>query len=451
MIRAGMDCARLNFSHGGHPDHAQRVERVRRIARAEYANVAIMADLQGPKIRVQELEHGAVTLKPGGTFTLTTEPVRGDASRASVDYAALPRTVRAGNRILLCDGLIELKVISTDATQVVTEVVNGGELGSHQGVNLPGVALGSSALTAKDRADLTFAVEQGVDFIAQSFVRNENDVVELKQLLSQQHSDIPVIAKIEKNEAVERIEKILEVSDGVMVARGDLGVEARPEQVPLFQKEIIRQANGAGKPAITATQMLESMIEHPRPTRAEASDVANAILDGTDAVMLSAETAIGRYPVEVVAMMARIAGAIESQVPYNPAPGRSREQGTSVTDAIGAATCETAMKLNARVILTATHSGYSARMIARHRPQVPIFAVTSDEQTLRRLALVWGVRSGLMAAVKTLEQVVDGCLQIAVDQGVVAAGDLVVVTGGAPPGVTGTTNMIQVRTVGDSR
>ena len=447
LICAGMDAARLNFSHGEHADHAQRVERVRRIAREENANVAIIADLQGPKIRVRELVNGTVELIPGSSFTLTTQVLLGDATRASIDFAALPQIVQPGNRILLRDGLIELQVVSIDATEVVTRVINGGELGSHQGVNLPGVPLAISALTVKDRADLAFAVEQGVDYIAQSFVRSEADVLELKQLLSAHHADIPVIAKIEKREAVEQIEKILEISDGVMVARGDLGVEAPPEQVPLFQKEIIRQANAAGKPAITATQMLESMIEHPRPTRAEASDVANAILDGTDAVMLSAETAMGRYPVQVVEMMARIAGAIEEKVPYNPTPRKSRDSQTSITDAIGSATCETALKLRARVIITATQSGYAARMIARHRPPTPIFAVTANERTLRRLALVWGVRSALMPPVQTLEKVIAACLEVAVKEQVAENGDLVVITGGAPPGIIGTTNMIQVRVI----
>lgn len=442
-----MNVARLNFSHGDHTDHAQRVERVRRIAREENANVAIIADLQGPKIRVRDFVNGSITLTPGTTFTLTTEPLTGDANRASVDFPTLPKSVRPGSRILLSDGLIELQVVSTNSIEVVTRVINGGELRAHQGVNLPGVPLSISALTVKDRADLSFAVEQNVDYIAQSFVRSDADVLELKHLLSAHHADIPVIAKIEKHEAVEQIEKILEISDGVMVARGDLGVEAPPEQVPLFQKEIIRQANAAGKPAITATQMLESMIEHPRPTRAEASDVANAILDGTDAVMLSAETAIGRYPVQVVEMMARIANVVEDQVPFNPAQHQSRENGTSVTDAIGIATCEMAMKLRARLIITATQSGYTARMIARHRPQTPIFAVTANELTLRRLALVWGIHPALMPQMETLEQVVAACLEVAVRERVAEKGDLVVVTGGAPPGIIGTTNMIQVRLI----
>ncbi len=450
MIRAGMNAARLNFSHGDHATHAARIERVRRIANEEHANVAILADLQGPKIRIGNIAQGQATLMPGSTFTLTTRAVEGDANCASVDFPGLPQTVQAGQRILLSDGLIELQVISTNRTEVVTRVISGGELGSHKGVNLPNAPFAISALTDKDRDDLAFAVGHEVDYVAQSFVRCTDDVIELKQWLASHASEIPVIAKIEKREAIEQMDKILEASDGLMVARGDLGVEAPPEQVPLYQKMLIHKANAAGKPVITATQMLESMIEHPRPTRAEASDVANAILDGTDAVMLSAETAVGRYPIQAVEMMARIADAAEGDVAYNPRPGKLSDGALSVTDAIGSATCEMAMELHARVILTATYSGYTARMISRHRPQTPIFAVTTSERTRRRLALVWGVQSALISAARTTEAVVAASLAAAVKEGVAKEGDLVIVTGGAPPGVPGRTNMMQVRVVGDT-
>jgi pyruvate kinase len=450
MIRTGMDAARLNFSHGDHDTHSASIERVRRIAAEERAAVAIVADLQGPKIRVGKIAPAQVTLKSGSTFTLTTRPIDGDATRASVDFPALPQAVHSGDRVLLSDGLIELQVLSTDHTDVVTRVINGGELSSHKGVNLPGAALAISALTDKDHADLAFAIDHGADYIAQSFVRSAADVIELKRLIAARGADIPVIAKIEKREAIEQIDRILEASDALMVARGDLGVEAPPEQVPLYQKTLIRKANAAGKPVITATQMLESMIEQPRPTRAEASDVANAILDGTDAVMLSAETAVGRYPVPAVEMMERIADVAESGVAYNPRPGNFSDDTMNVTDAIGLATCEMAMQLHARLIITATHSGHTARMIARHRPQTPIFAVTTNEQTCRRLALVWGIQSALVSAAPTTEAVVGAALQAAMEQGVAKDGDLVIVTGGAPPGVPGRTNMIQVRLVGDS-
>ena len=448
MIRAGMDVARLNFSHGDHATHAACVERVRRIAREENAVVAILADLQGPKIRVGEFVNAGVILQTGTEFTLTNRSIIGNDKIASVDWGDLPQAVQPGNRILLDDGRIELQVVSANATDVMTRVVSGGELKSHKGVNLPGIPLKISALTDKDRADLVFAVQQNVDYIALSFVRRAEDVIELKQLLGAQGAAIPVIAKIEKPEAMESIDAIIQASDGVMVARGDLGVETPPEQVPIFQKTIIRKANAAGKPVITATQMLESMIQNPRPTRAEASDVANAILDGTDAIMLSAETAAGKYPVEAVWMMARIGDAVESSLQFQAC---SFDFGDvmSMTDAIGNATCEIARQLNAKLIITATSSGFTARMISRHRPLTPIFAVTSNESTQRRLALVWGVNASLVSNAVTMEQVIAESITAALNQGVVKEGDLVVITAGVPAGIAGRTNMIQVRVVGE--
>jgi pyruvate kinase len=449
MIRAGMDVARLNFSHGDHKTHAARVERVRRIAREENANVAILADLQGPKIRVGEIENGAVRLMPGAMLTLTPRTVLGTAELIHVDDPGLAETVRPGNRILMDDGLIELRVDSIRGNEVVARVVNGGELKSRKGVNLPGVPLKISALTDKDRADVLFALEQGVDFIALSFVRRADDVSELKQLIQAHGAKVPVIAKIEKPEAVENIDAILQASDGLMVARGDLGVESLPEQVPIFQKTIIRKANAVGKPVITATQMLESMIQNPRPTRAEASDVANAILDGTDAVMLSGETAVGKYPVQAVEMMARIGETVEASLQFQSCAFKSGEA-TSTTDAIGNATCEIARQLNAKLIITATSSGFTARMISRHRPLTPIFAVTSSERTQRQLALVWGVNATLVSAAMQTEDLVQASLSAAMQQGLVQSGDVVVVTGGVPLGIAGRTNMIQVRVVSET-
>ncbi|MDE3088777.1 MAG: pyruvate kinase [Chloroflexota bacterium] len=447
MIRAGMDVARLNFSHGDHPMHAARIERVRRIAREENAVVALLGDLQGPKIRVGDIAGGSIELSAGATFTLTTRAVDGDANAASVDWADLPQAVKPGQRILLDDGLIELQVGSVSGADVVTRVVTGGTLKPHKGVNLPGVRLNISALTDKDRADLVFAAEQDLDYLALSFVRHPEDVMELKRLLAARGAMIPVIAKIEKPEAIDAIDAILDVSDGVMVARGDLGVEAPPERVPLFQKMIIRKANAIGKPVITATQMLESMINNPRPTRAEASDVANAILDGTDAVMLSAETAIGKFPVEAVETMERIADAAGASAlvrSYASSVGADR---SSIPDAMGKAACEIARQLNARVIITATSSGFTARMIARHRPATPIFAVTSLERTRRRLALVWGIQSALVEQTGSTDAMIAASLAAALKQGMVDVGDLAVITAGVPAGISGTTNMIQVRVV----
>ncbi len=449
LIRAGVDVVRLNFSHGDHPTHAARIERARQIAQEQNANIAILGDLQGPKIRVGDIPSGSIILKPGATFTLTTDPVPGSPERIHVDCAALAQAVRPGSRILLDDGLMELQVESANSTEITTRVIDGGVLKPHKGVNIPGVPLPISAITEKDRTDLQFAVQQQVDYIALSFVRSAEDVLELKRLIAGRDAIIPVIAKIEKPEAVEHIDSILEVSDGVMVARGDLGVEAAPEQVPMYQKTIIRKANAVGKPVITATQMLESMISNPRPTRAEASDVANAILDGTDAVMLSGETAVGEYPIEAVRTMVRIAQAIESDIQYHPGP-LDIGDALSVTDAIGIATCRMAMQLKARVILTATSSGFTARMIARHRPLTPIFAVTTNPDTMRRLALVWGVRVALVPAVNSMERMVGQSLTAVEESGAAKEGDLVVLTAGVPAGVSGRTNMIQVHRIGET-
>ncbi len=443
MIRAGMNVARLNFSHGDRATHRAHITRVRQIARAENANIAILADLQGPKTRVGGIAGGAAALQADAPFVLTTRAVEGNAQLVGVDWATLPLWVEPGQRILLDDGRIELRVVSKTAEAVTTRVITGGILRPRKGLNLPSGLRELPALTDKDRVDLAFAVENQVDYIAQSFVRRASDVMELKQCLAENHAEIPIIAKIERPEAVEHMDAILAAADGVMVARGDLGVEAPPEQVPLYQKSIIQQANAAGKPVITATQMLESMIENPRPTRAEASDVANAILDGSDAVMLSAETAVGKYPVETVQMMARIAQAAEKNLRFRdllPTDARM----PSITDAIGNATCEIAQQLEARLIITATYSGFTARMIARHRPRTPILAVTANAATLRRLALVWGVQAAPIQEPPTLDELVALCLETATKCGAANKGDLVVLTSGAPARAPGRTNMLQV-------
>jgi pyruvate kinase len=447
IIDAGMDVARLNFSYGDHSRHAARIERVRRIAKEENALVAILGDLQGPKIRVGEIFGGSVQLATGSSFTLTTRAIVGDASAAHIDFADLPRSVKGGERILLDDGLIELQVVSASKTDVLTRVVSGGVLKPHKGVNLPGVPLKISALTEKDRADLVFAVEQELDYIALSFVRRPQDVVELNHFLAARGAMIPVIAKIEKLDAIDTIDAILEVSDGMMVARGDLGVEAPPEKVPIFQKMIIRKANAVGTPVITATQMLESMINNRHPTRAEASDVANAIFDGTDAVMLSAETAVGKYPVEAVQTMERIADVAGENPQFKDHRHIGGAGTGNMTDAIGNATCEIARQLNARVIITATTSGFTARMISRHRPDTPILAVTSQERTRRRLALVWGIQSALVEETESTDGMIAASLAAAVKQGVVKRGDVAVITAGVRTGISGRTNMIQVRVV----
>jgi pyruvate kinase len=446
FIRAGMDVARVNFSHGTHPEHAARIERVRRLAAEMNAIVAVMGDLQGPKLRVGEIAGGSAHLEAGAEFGLTTARGAGDARGVSVDFDFLPRVVEPGQRILLDDGAIELRVEAIREQTVVTRVVVGGDLLPHKGVNLPGVRLPISALTEKDRADAEFAIAQEVDYLALSFVRAAQDIRDLADFLKSRGVAIPIIAKIEKREALDAIDEILAAADGVMVARGDLGVEVAAEAVPIHQKHIIRKANALGKPVITATQMLESMIHNPRPTRAEASDVANAILDGSDAVMLSGETAVGAYPLAAVEMMQHIARVTEANLELSACSWETAGE-KSITDSIGSAVCHMASELDARVIVTSTASGYSARMIARHRPKVPILAVTSDAKTQRRLALVWGIKPVLVERVADTDALVEVCLRAAIAEGLVEKGDRVVLTGGVPVGVSGRTNMIQVRTI----
>jgi pyruvate kinase len=449
LIRVGMDVARLNFSHGDHAMHATRIERVRRISREENATVALLGDLQGPKIRIGTIVGGSVNLQDGATFTLTTRQIEGNATMASIDLDELPRAARPGDRILIDDGAIELQVVSTNETDVVTRVVEGGDLKPRKGVNLPNVPIKLAALTEKDRADALFAIEQDLDYLALSFVRRAEDVLELRRLLMTRNAFIPIISKIEKPEAMEHIDAIIAVSDGVMVARGDLGVETPPEQVPIYQKTIIRKANAVGKPVITATQMLESMINNPRPTRAEASDVANAILDGTDAVMLSAETAVGKFPIQAAEMMARIAQVTEERVNYRELDRDLQDEQISITDAIGNAVGDISKQLNAKLIIALTSSGHTARMISRHRPQTPMLAVTSNPQTQRRLALVWGIRASLLSHATSAESIIAESLAIAMEQDMIEMGQVAVITAGVPAGIAGRTNMIQVRVAGE--
>jgi len=455
MIRAGMDVVRINFSHGDYETHARQIALVRRLAQEEGRVLAIMGDLQGPKLRLGEMA-APVTLRQGADFSLTTRPIPGDAREVNFPHPEVMEDVRPGDRVLLDDGLLELEVLETTPTDIRCRVITGGPLASHKGVSLPGARLSLPSLTEKDRADATFAIQQGVDYLALSFVRRAEDVLQLRDWLGQHHASIPIIAKIEKREAVEVFAEILEVSDGAMVARGDLGVEVPAEEVPVYQKRIIRLANEVGKPVITATQMLNSMIDNPRPTRAEASDVANAILDGTDAVMLSGETAVGKYPVEAVRVMASIALSAERILPFDrfrtppyqeeahkAAPGRS----VTPTSAISQATCEIALELSAKAIICSTVSGYTARMVAKHRPGTPIIAVTPGLETQRRLALVWGVYPLLVSEFAHTDQMIETAVQAALDEGLVARGDTVLITAGVPVGGPGRTNMLKVHVV----
>ncbi|MEW6232550.1 MAG: pyruvate kinase [Chloroflexota bacterium] len=450
LIEAGMDVARINCSHGDHAAHGRSIQMVRQIAQAQRKVIAILLDLQGPRLRVGELATGQVVLRPGQEFTLTARSVPGDDREVFVHYPDLSKDVVPGNRILIDDGLLELSVLWAQGQDVRCRVVTGGILRPHKGMNLPSVQLSTPSLTDKDKEDTLFGIEQNVDYIALSFVRQAADVASLKGFLGQHGASIPVVAKIEKPEAVEAFGEILKEADGIMVARGDLGVEMAAEQVPLIQKSIIARCRQAGKPVITATQMLDSMIRNPRPTRAESSDVANAILDGTDAVMLSGETAAGAYPVEAARTMARIAQAAEEALPYQEMVSRaSQAPATNVTDAIGQATCEIAYELGAGAIITATESGYTARMVAKHRPKTPIIGVTSNPATQKRLALVWGVHSLLAPRCRTTDEMFECAVQTSLQAGLISPGSLVVITAGVPVGSAGRTNLLKVHLVGE--
>ncbi len=447
LIRAGMDVARINFSHGDQTTHAKSIAALRRVAAEEGRLVAVMADLQGPKLRVGEIAGGAVELHEGEIVALSSRPAPGTAHEIPVPHPELLRDLRVGQTVLLDDGQLELTVVQAGEGCPKCRVVVGGTLSSRKGINVPGAVLRFSSLTDKDREDTEFAIEQGVDYIALSFVRRPADVRELRQFLSIRGAQIPIIAKIEKPEALSAFDEILAESDGIMVARGDLGVETPAEEVPFHQKRIIRACNRAGKPVITATQMLQTMIENPRPTRAEASDVVNAILDGTDAVMLSGETAVGRYPIEAAKTMATLCAHAEAHLPHGYLHGEPRDE--TITESISEAAVEIAGEVGAKAIITATMSGRTARMVARHRPSIPIVAVTPNRATLFRLALTWGVIPVQVEAFDTTDEMVHVMVQAARQEGVVARGDTVVLTAGIPFGSGGETNLLKVHVVGE--
>ena len=447
LIRAGLDVARLNFSHSTHAEHADSISILRETANRLHKPIAILSDLQGPKIRTGPLAGGMpVTLRAGQRFVITTARVLGDSTRVSTTFTPLPREVHKGDRILLADGLIELRVEGVRGGEVVCEVMNGGELGEHKGINLPGVRLRVSAITPKDRADLAFALAHGANYVAVSFVRRAEDVLQAKAAIRRAGKDTPVIAKLEKPEAIENLDAILRVADGVMVARGDLGVEMNLERVPVVQKEIIARAREFRRPVITATQMLESMTQNPRPTRAEASDVANAIFDGTDAVMLSAETAAGRYPVESVAMMARIIEEAEASI--RDFPRTMPQEQLKVAETVAELVCHASRELHMKLIAVFTHSGFTARLVSRYRPQAPIIAFSPEAETRRRLALIWGVVPKNIRDVRKI----DGLAEIAevrlLEERLVRKGDVIAIVAGTPMGVRGTTNFMKFHTIG---
>ena len=451
LVDAGMDVARLNFSHGSHADHAAVVADLRRIADEAGRPLAILQDLQGPKIRLGTLQGGAVQLSTGARFVLTTEEIEGDADRASTTYKALPSDVTQGDDILLSDGLLRLRVDGVNGEDITCTVVDGGHLRQRAGINLPGAELSVPSMTEKDLADLAFGVEQGVDWVALSFVRSAADVDALKAELARLQADAGVIAKLEKPQAIDALDDIVDAADAIMVARGDLGVEMSPERVPFIQKTIIRACAAAGKPVITATQMLESMIENPRPTRAEASDVANAVFDGTDAVMLSGETAMGAHPVHAVQMMHRIVSEAERNVAAQPEMRRRarREAALSFSDAIAEAAGQVAADTKAAAIVAFTQSGFSAKLIARSRPQTRIYAFTPHRRVQRRLCVHWGLEPRYAAYLERTQDMIEVVEQQLLEEGIVRAGDSLVFLAGMPSNRPGTTNMLRLHTVGD--
>ncbi|MEE2628579.1 MAG: pyruvate kinase [Candidatus Latescibacterota bacterium] len=451
LVDAGMDVARLNFSHGSHADHAAVVADLRRVADEAGRPLAILQDLQGPKIRLGTLQGGAVQLSTGARFVLTTEEIEGDADRASTTYKALPSDVTQGDDILLSDGLLRLRVDGVNGEDITCTVVDGGHLRQRAGINLPGAELSVPSMTEKDLADLAFGVEQGVDWVALSFVRSAADVDALKAELARLQADAGVIAKLEKPQAIDALDAIVDTADAIMVARGDLGVEMSPERVPFIQKTIIRACAAAGKPVITATQMLESMIENPRPTRAEASDVANAVFDGTDAVMLSGETAMGAHPIHAVQMMHRIVSEAERNVAAQPEMRRRarREAALSFSDAIAEAAGQVAADTKAAAIVAFTQSGFSAKLIARSRPQTRIYAFTPHRRVQRRLCAHWGLEPRHAAYLERTQDMIEVVEQQLLEEGIVRAGDSLVFLAGMPSNRPGTTNMLRLHTVGD--
>jgi len=448
LLRLGMDVGRLNFSHGTHEDHACNIERLRNAAQKEGRTVCILQDLQGPKIRTGRLEgHEPVVLKSGSTVIITPRDIAGTATRLSTTFPDLAREVGPGTRILLCDGLIELRVRTVRGKDVVCDVLNGGPVGEHKGINLPGTALSIPALTEKDRKDLEFGLKHGVDAVALSFVRSAADVNMVRRIVTGQGCDTPLIAKLEKPQAIDHLEEILEACDGVMVARGDLGVEMAPEKVPVIQKHVIRRAAEWRKPVITATQMLESMIENPRPTRAEASDVANAIFDGSDSVMLSAETASGRYPREAVAMMARIVVEAESNTgDYMQGRRRRDRRGLSVAETICESIAHAAEDLPMGAIAIFTETGNTARMISKYRPQAPIYAFTHNAAVAQRTNLYWGVHPMKCAQALSAEHMVRVAEQELLSRGLLKPADVLGVVAGTLQ-ASGSTNFMRLHVV----
>lgn len=455
LVRGGMDIARFNFSHGTHEEQKIRMDRLKRIRDEEKKPIAILLDTKGPEIRTGVLKNGKkITLKEGGTITLTSEDIEGDENRVSITYAGLVEDVQAGSRILIDDGLIELQVKSKQDTEIVCRIINGGELGERKGVNVPNVPVRLPAITEKDREDIRFGVEQKIDFIAASFVRNAECILEIRSFLKECNAPyIPIIAKIENAEGIRNIEEIVRCADGVMVARGDLGVEIPAEEVPYLQKFLIQTCNDNYKPVITATQMLDSMMRNPRPTRAEVTDVANAVYDGTDAVMLSGETAAGKYPAEALKMMVHIVENTEEHLDYKLLLEKAQEHHMkSASSALAHATVTTASNMGAKCIITPTVSGATARVVSKFKPKTEIIGVSPSEATLRRMQIYWGVRPLRSIEARTTDEICNSAIELVCAKQIVETGDVVVLTAGIPSPVIGgqkmgVSNMMKITVV----
>ena len=452
LMNAGMNVARLNFSHGSHEEHKARIDTIRKVAKRLNKTIGLLLDTKGPEIRTHNMKDGLIVLEKGKEVIVSMNEVEGTSEKFSVTYENLINDVNIGSYILLDDGLVELQVkeINKDKGEVKCDILNTGELKNKKGVNLPGVKVNLPGITDKDADDIRFGIKENVDFIAASFVRRPSDVLDIRQILEEEKAEITIFPKIENQEGIDNIEEILEVSDGLMVARGDMGVEIPPESVPMVQKDLIRKCNKLGKPVITATQMLDSMQRNPRATRAEASDVANAIYDGTDAVMLSGETAAGQYPEEAVKTMRNIAVSAEAAQDYKKLlSDRTKLVETSLVNAIGVSVAHTALNLNVKAIVAATESGSTARTISKYRPHSDIIAVTPSEKTARQCAIVWGVNPVVKEGRKTTDALLNNAVATAVETGRVSNGDLIIITAGVPTGEKGTTNMMKIHLVGD--
>ena len=450
LFTEGVNVARLNFSHGSHQEHKLKIDRIKKLRREMDIPIGIMLDTKGPEIRLGDID-GEVLLKSGDEFILTNKDLLGDEKIASISYKDLYKDVRVGGKILIDDGLVELLVKEIRGEEIITEVENSGLVSSHKGVNVPGANLNLPALTERDIEDIKFGIKEDIDFIAASFVRSREDVLAIRKVLEEERDyTTKIISKIESQRAVEEIDEIIEVSDGIMVARGDLGVEIETEAVPIVQKEIIKKCNIVGKTVITATQMLDSMIRNPRPTRAETNDVANAVLDGTSAVMLSGETASGKYPLEAVVTMRKILEYTENTIDHDEIlENRIRDVEKSMTNAIGRSACVIARDLGAEAIITATTSGNTSRAIAKFRPETPIIASTPFEKIKNQLSLVWGISPVKVLNFKDTDNLIDASMEVAVSKGFIKSGDLVVLTAGVPAGIAGSTNLLKIESVSE--